>query len=215
MLAASGITSDSSYAIGDFKTNLPISLARTGMQPATFRRRAIFEHLIAIEDGLGTTDGTSTTREELQPSNYARFASLWQYATLRNAANGAHTVALVHPSWGVGVPETNQGVKFTAVDRLLTAAERVGVRTDLGVLEVSDFWRAREGVAFDATYDTAAGYRGTLTAGDVPVSNLTLEFGDTVTTFACDACGAYTIAGRRVVLRGPIAARTRSTFTAR
>ena len=113
------------------------------------------------------------------------------------------------------MPETNQGVKFTAVDRLLTAAERMGVRTDLGVLEVSDFWRAREGVAFDATYDSAAGYRGSLTAGAVAVSDLTLEFGDNITAFTCDTCGAYAVSGRRVVLRGPIAPRVRSTFTAR
>ncbi len=215
VLSSNGVLADSSYAIGDFKTNLPISLARTGINQATFRRHAMFEHLIAIEDGMGTTDGTSTTREELQMSNYARFASLWSYAALRNAANGAHTVALVHPSWGVGVPETNQGVKFTAVDRLLTLAERAGIRTDLGVLDVAEFWRAREGVALDVSYDTAAGYRGSLTVGAYPVSNLTLEFGDTVTAFSCDACGAYTITGRRVALRGPIAARVRSTFTAR
>ncbi|MFO0645364.1 MAG: MopE-related protein [Polyangiales bacterium] len=215
VLASNGILADSSYAIGDFKTNLPISLARTGINQATFRRHAMFEHLIAIEDGMGTTDGTTTTREELQMSNYARFASLWTYAALRNAANGAHTVALVHPSWGVGVPETNQGVKFTAVDRLLTMAERAGIRTDLGVPEVADFWRAREGVALDVSYDSAAGYRGSVTVGAYPVSNLTLEFGDAVTAFTCDTCGPYTITGRRVVLRGPIAARVRSTFTAR
>ena len=32
-LAAAGVSYDSSYAVGDLKSNLPVSLARTGAQP--------------------------------------------------------------------------------------------------------------------------------------------------------------------------------------
>ena len=120
----------------------------------------LFSHPISLEDGIGAIEGGVATRQELQPTNYPRFATAWTYAMLRNAANGAHSVTLVHPSWGVGVPETNQGVKFTAVDRLLTAAERAEravIRTDVLVPELSTFWQARDNTALDPTYDPAMG----------------------------------------------------------
>ena len=215
VIAAQGIISDSSYAIGDFKTNLPMSLARTGISQEVFRHRPIFEHLIGIEDGLGYVVGGVVGREEISPTNFPHFFNAWTYAALRNATNGAHSIALVHPSAGIGVPQSNIGVKFTAADRLLTLAEGAGIRTDLGVEAVADFWRGREGTSVDADYDSARGYRGTIVVGAVPVTGLTLEFGDAVTAFSCDTCGAYTLAGRRVVLRDALPPGRRATFTAR
>ena len=215
VLAAQGVISDSSYAIGDFKTNLPMSLSRTGISQEIFHHRPILEHLIAIEDGLGYVVAGVVGREEISPTNFPHFFNAWTYAALRNATNGAHSTALVHPSAGIDVPQSNIGVKFTAADRLLTMAEGAGIRTDLGIEAVADFWRGREGTNVDADYDSARGYRGTLVVGAVPVTGLTLEFGDAVTAFACDTCGAYTVSGRRVVLRDALPPGRRATFTAR
>ena len=215
LLFANNIVSDSSYAIGDFKTNLPMNLAHTGVSQEIFHHQPIIEHLIAIEDGIGHVSGGVTTREEIQPTNFVHFFNVWTYSALRNAANGGHSMALIHPSAGIAVPQENIGVKMTAADRLLSLAEGAHIRTDVSTEVLADFWRGREGTAVDADFDSSRGYRGTVAVGALPVTGLTLEFGDNVTTFTCDTCGAYRIAGRRVVLTDTLPAGRRSAFTAR
>ncbi len=126
--------------------------------------------------------------------------SNWTYVLRRNAANHAITTALIHPSYGIGVGPENLATKVAAADRLLSEAGAAGVKIDMGTDAFVDFWRARAEVAFDATFDTAGGYRGTLTTGSRPVTGLTLEFGDELASFTCGACSGFRIDRRRVVL---------------
>jgi hypothetical protein len=102
-----------------------------------------------------------------------------------------------------------------AADRLLRAAdERGGVRTSANVEEFTYFWRAREQVDIDARFDTATGYSGTITVGQVAMKGLTIELGDEIAAFQCELCGGAEIHGKRVVLPGAMAPGTVATFSA-
>jgi hypothetical protein len=215
-LSAANIIADSSYAVGDIKTNVPFSVGSAGFNQDVFHHQTIYEFPISCEDGLGSVDPNGVDqRTELQEGNVRQFLSLWSYDLWRNAQNGAITVALIHPSYGVGVGPENLRIKLLAADRLLRSAEAAGARTDLTMEQLADFYRGRDATVVDASYDTSIGYRGTLHFGAVSVQNLTLEFGDVIHAFSCAACGPFEIAGNRVVLtsaRGPNAT---ATFTAR
>ena len=198
-LASQGILLDSSYAIGDLKSNLPVSLARTGTNQGTFHENPLYSAAIALEDGIGGTVDGVTSREEMSADNAAKFTTLWTYAMLRNADNGAHTLALLHPSYGLDQPHDNVRNKVAVLDRYLQACQQRGVRIGDTVADLVDFWRAREEASVDASY-AAGGYDGTLTTGAHAARNLTLEFGDVITRFDCAACGAVGISGKRVTL---------------
>jgi hypothetical protein len=214
ILDAQGFLADSSYAIGDLKTNLPVSLARTGYNQELFRHRPLYTFPIALEDGRDVLENGEHHREEIQSKNFELFMTLWSYGLLRNADNHGYSVVLIHPSWGQGVGPENLPNKMRGARRLLETASRRGAVLE-NIEDLAVFWRAREQVELDAYYETTTGYSGTLRTGELPVSNLTLEFGDTPTVFACPDCGEYQIAARRVVLRGPLAAGTTYAFTAR
>ncbi len=214
VLESEGFVADSSFAVGDYKFNLPISLARTGLSRDTFHQRALYTFPIAIEDGLGTVVEGVDTRVEMQANNAAKFISLWSYAVLRNADNFAFTTALLHPSYGRGVGPDNLKNKLHVADKFLEATTKRGVRTNLTMGDLGAFWRAREGVQLDATYTAAGGYAGSLKTGAFAVTDLTLEFGDALKSFTCASCGATEIHGRRVTLRAALAPNTTFAFTA-
>lgn len=195
------ILADSSFAIGDFKTNLPISLVDTSIRPDVFHHRHVFEFLVTLEDGMGVVVNGASHRIELQRDNFAQFLAGWEYALRRNAGNEAVTTLLVHTSWGRGVGPENVPIKLGAVERLIGLAASLGVRMDMGMDTYAEFWRARLATSVDARWDPATGYRGTITTGAFPVSNLTLEFGDEIQQFCGTHCGATQVRGHRVLIR--------------
>ncbi len=214
VLSDHGVSVDSSFAVGDFKTNLPLDLARTFHRQDLFHHRAITELPVTLDDGFGARDAGGTVRTELQGFNLPTFVGRWASVLLHNAANRAHTTLLVHPSFGLGLGPENLAAKLVAVDRLLAVAASAGLRTDVSVTALGAFWQARREVEVDAGYDSATGYRGTITAGAREITGLTLEFGDVIRRFDCAACGPTRIGGRRVVLTGTLPAGRRAEFTA-
>ncbi|HZU83569.1 MAG TPA: MopE-related protein [Polyangiaceae bacterium] len=213
VLASQGVLYDSSYAVGDLKFNLPISLARTGVNPFFFHGQPLYSMPIALEDGFGGVVDGITSRQEMSAANAPTFVTLWTYAMLRNADNGAHTMSLLHPSFGLGVPPDNLQNKLAVLETYLVACRSRGVKVDATIADVVDFWRAREEVNVDARYDVGF-YTGTLTTGAHPMRNLTLEFGDAIASFSCAACGPADVVGNRVVLRASLPPATAFSFGA-
>jgi hypothetical protein len=216
-LAANGVVADSSYAVGDFWTNLPFTVQNVGFNQEVFRHAPVVEFLIPSEDGLGSIDSYGIERRvEMQLANVRRFLATWTHTMIRNAHNHAHTLVLIRPSYGIGVGPTNTAAKMLAADRILRSAEQAGLRTDLGMEAVADFWLARDATDIDARFDAlAGGYRGTVRVGPRAVTDLTLEFGDAIRRFeAAPACGPTTVVGRRVVLASTLPARTQCEFRA-
>ncbi len=213
LLARDHFIADSSLAIGDLRYNLPVNLETIGFRQDLFHHRPLYEFPIVCEDGIGHMVHGALKRDELDASTLPRFWGLWMNAILQNAANGAMTTVLVHPSRGMDEPVANLGVKVDAVERVVILAQQ----QHLAVLSMEDFtgfWRAREQTAVEASYDDAAGYTGALTVGATPITGLTLEFGDAIKQFTCAACGAVHIEGKRVVLGSTLAAGLHAGFTA-
>ena len=210
VLADSGVTLDSSLAVGDLKYNLPVDTSRTPKLQHLFHQRALLEFPITGEDG---TNVSARQRRELDADSKAWFAHAWEYTMLRNAENGSLTTLLVHPTRGDGASDDNIKVKVGVVEHVIRMAKAHGIATE-SLVRFGDFWRARSKVSFDATYDTAAGYAGTIVTGDEPVENLTLDFGDVLRSFDCKACGQVEVSGKLAVVRTKLAPRTRATFTA-
>jgi|GEM_PF-915325 len=213
VLAAAGISYDSSYAVGDLKSNLPLSLARTGRNQELFHRVPLYSFPIVLEDGIGGVVDGVTDRVEMSAANMDQFTSMWTYALLRNADNGAQTLSLLHPSYGLGVPDNNIVNKLAVLRRYLQAARARQVRVSDTLAEVGDFWRAREETAVDASYASGR-YQGTISTGAHQIQGLTLEFGDTIASFDCQACGAVQLAGKRVTMAGAVAAGAKLSFSA-
>ncbi len=132
---------------------------------------------------------------------------------LRNADNFAHTLSLLHPSYGVNQPQNNVQNKMAVLHQYVLAAQQRGVKADATVGDLAPFWQAREGTFVDATYASGA-YSGTITTGAQALRDLTLEFGDNIATFQCASCGIADISGARVVLRQPLAPSTSYAFQA-
>ena len=200
VLDANGVVFDSSYAVGDLKFNLPLSLARTGIFQHVFRRRQMYSMPIALEDGMAEEVNGVVVRRELSAENVEAFVGTWVNTLLRNADNHAHTMALMHPSFGWDVPVDNLRHKLRVLEAMLRVAAMRGIKVDVTVDEVADFWRAREELRVNARY-AGGQYGGTLEVGGFTAPNLTLEFGDEIRAFDCDSCGSVQIAGKRVVLR--------------
>jgi len=214
LLAKNGFAFDSGFGVGDLPYNLPVDLAAVGFHQDRFHRSPLLEFAVACEDGQGEGGEGGRSRVELQPSNRARFASLWRYVLLRNAQNRAFTTLLVHPSRGRDQPAENLRTKLEAVGTLVDQAHAAGMLVT-PLEEIGDFWRSRLDTALDARYDADAGYSGTLTAGATTAPGLTLEFGDSIVNFSCAACGRVRVRGKRVVLVDPLPPRTKATFVAR
>lgn len=209
VLVQNGIETASDFGVGDLKYNLPVDAARVGVLQQAFHRRSIFEFPVVCEDGMGQG---AFKRQELQQSNLDQFETAWTNALLRNADNGSLTTALVHPSRGRDVSDDNLELKITAVERLIETAKAHGIPVDT-LDHFGSFWRARAQVLLDGTYDSRTGYRGTLKAGALPVTDLTIEFGDAIGTFVCAACGQVEVHGRRAVIRSTIGPGTVASFS--
>jgi hypothetical protein len=214
VLAAAGVTLDSSYAVGDLKSNLPLSLAHTGRNQAFFHQLPLWSFPIVLEDGIGSIVEGVENRVEMSAANMNQFMSMWTYALLRNADNGAHTLSLLHPSYGVDVPDTNIVNKLAVLERYLAEARARQVRLTDTLADVGDFWRAREETTVDASYENGR-YDGTVATGAHAIAGLTLEFGDTIARFDCAACGSSVlVSGKRVTLMDTVPARSVLSFSA-
>ncbi|MFO0673094.1 MAG: MopE-related protein [Polyangiaceae bacterium] len=215
VLEAQGFVADSSWAVGDIKSNLPISLAKTALMQDVFHHRKLFTFPITAEDGIGAMVDGVESREEMQAKNRGFFATMWSYAMLRNAANGAFTMALLHPSYGRGVPQDNLRYKLEATAKFLEASRTRGVVTDKTMPEIAKAWRAREATVVDARYTAAGGYQGSLKTGEFAPTGLTLELGDSVSRVECADCGAIEVHGRRVTFKDTLAPNRTYAFTAK
>ena len=215
------------YCPGDHKVYIDLSFYRDLTEklgaPGDFAQAYVIAHEVGhhvqnllgqLEHGNDEGANRGSVRTELQAHNLPTFVSAWASALLRNAANNAHTTLLVHPSFGVGLGPENLAAKLVAVDRLLAVARAAGLRTDVSVTALAEFWRARREVQVDASFVSATGYRGSITVGDRAVTGFTLEFGDVIGRFECAGCGPTRIGGRRVALTGTLAAGRRVEFTA-
>jgi hypothetical protein len=213
-LEKQGFLYDSSLAVGDLPQNLPVDVANVGVFQHHFHHAALLEFPIVCEDGLDVVERGHHRREELKAENRARFSTLWRLALLGNLHNRALTTVLLHPSRGLDAPLENVAVKMEALAGLLddAASLDVMVRT---MEEMGDFWRARLDTALDATFDTATGYRGTLSIGRATAPGITIEFGDVIKSFSCAACGEVKVRGKRVVLVNALPAGTQAIFSAR
>ncbi|MGK5087484.1 polysaccharide deacetylase family protein [Bdellovibrionota bacterium FG-2] len=214
VLAEKGFVADSSFAVEDYKFNLPFSIDRIGLRSDLFHHRPIVEFPISCEDGMVTSRDGGKKRTELQASNLSLFLDKWKSTIRGNAANGAFTTILVHPSFGLGVGPENMPIKIKAVKQILSFAQDEGLKIET-MERIADFWRARESTDLSVGYESRTGYSGTLTIGDLPIQNLTLEFGESIENFVCEKCGTFRIAGNRVVLESLLPAKTSLRFTAR
>ena len=213
-LAAQGYLYDSSYAIGDLRSNYPISVARYPQMQFKFHGARMWTLPLALEDGIGTIDGGVVGRIELQRMNEPWFLANWTYAMLQNRANHAWTVQLVHPSYGLGVGPENLPLKIEAVQKYITKYQAYGdVLTDL-VVPLGEFWRARDAVRLAVNYDPVYGYSGTITTGPLGAPHFSMEFGDSLASFSCNGGGTPTIVGNRVVLPTALAPNMVYTFAA-
>ena len=68
---------------------------------------------------------------------------------LRNADNFAHTLSLLHPSYGVNQPQNNVQNKMAVLHQYVLAAQQRGVKADATVGDLAPFWQAREGTFVD------------------------------------------------------------------
>jgi hypothetical protein len=216
VLAGAGVLFDASYAIGDLKSNLPLSLANTGLNQQIFHHQPLYSLPIVLEDGIGGTVEGVSNREEMSASNIAKFVSLWSYALLRNADNGAHTLALLHPSRGLNQPPDNVRNKVTVLKAVLQVAATRGLHLTATAADLVNFWRAREEVAMDASFvgGDAPAYIGTIRTGVHEAPDLTIEFGDTIAGFDCGGCASLHLAGKRVTLQGKLPPMTTIAFRA-
>lgn len=162
---------------------------------------------------MGEVVDGSVVRHELSADNAETFLSTWTYAMLRNADNGAHTMLLLHPSFGLDVPEDNLRHELSVLERFIEVRRERGVKLDATMTDIARFWRAREQVAVEARYVDGV-YTGILRVGDHSVRDFTLEFGDAIDAFRCDTCGAAEIAGKRVVLRDELEPHSEHMFEA-
>lgn len=213
VLQSLGFTSDSSVGIGDLKHNLPIPGDRWASWAHRFQGKPIYEIPIGIEDGIGAMENGVETRVELQANNLSWFQTNWSYSLFRNAHNRAHTMLLIHPSYGRGVGPDNQINKMRAADAILTVANAAQIPV-LGVDRVIDFWRGREKAQLSARYQPGTGYVGTVTVGPMEAIDFSLEFGDDIAAFTCATCGAFEVAKSRIVIKR-LAPGSSHSFTAR
>ena len=218
VLNSQGVVYDSSFATGDLRTSYPVTTDRMPYMDDVFHGMRMYTFPIHAEDGMGWIDPDGTERRvELQDATYRRFLTSWTYTMLQNKRNGAWTMLLVHPSWGQGVGPENLPIKIAAVREMIQRAKAhdIPIRT---LDEAGDFWRGRDGVGIDASYDPADGYRVVLTVGEYPAPEFSLQFGDAIGAITCEgeteACPEATIAGARVVFDAPLPAGSSYTFRA-
>ncbi|MSQ83268.1 MAG: DNRLRE domain-containing protein [Myxococcales bacterium] len=212
VLALRGVRYDSSYAVGDLRSNFPLKADRWPYVDHVFKQQPLWEFPIVQEDGRGDVTNGVTTRVELQQANQKWFLNNWYYAALKNAANGAWNMTLVHPSYGVGVGPENTVWKIDTIAKFLDLLAPHGIHVS-DMTSLADWWRARDEVKLGITWNGPYGYVGTITVGSLAIKNFGIEFSDNISSFTSNG-GAATVAGRRVVFSGTLAANSSHTFTA-
>ena len=206
ILAAQGVKYDSTLALGDVEGNFPIIGERSGRFAWLYQEARIVTIPVQAEDGMGFFDASGVQRRvEIQPETFRRMLLGWTTLLQENAANGAPTVLLVHPSWGQGVGPENLPVKVDAVRQMIRRAKVLGVRLST-MNELGDFWRGRDSVAMEASYAPDSGYRVALSVGEDAAPNFSLAFSESIGVPACESadgsCPAMRKAGSRLVFDG-------------
>ena len=214
VLATLGISYDASLAVGDVRTAFPVSCAREPSGQYLYHGQHLYTFPMVQEDGLGfmNADGTAG-RTELQPKNEPEFLTRWKYGVLQNLRNNAWNVALIHPSYGIGVGPENLATKIDAASKLLDFLATQPVY--LGDIDqLGDFWRGRDETRLVVTWSPQTGYTGTIQVGSHDAPHFTLEFGDKIGTFSCPGCGPTQVNGRRVQFMQALPAGGRIGFVA-
>jgi len=203
VLAAHGVRYDSSLGNGDMRTNYPVHLSNfPWLQEELFHHHDMLEFPVTLEDGMGWYQGGVEKRLELTKRSWPFFRGLWMRAMLENAANGATTVLLVHPSFGVGNDSDRDNAvnKINAVEWAIRFAKQHGVLVTT-MAEMGDFWMGRRDTRIAATWDASKGYTGKLTVGKHAAPKLTLDFSDHIDSFSCAGAGDVNIVGGRVTFQ--------------
>ena len=217
MLLAQGITYDSSYATGDWRSAFPGSTARHPfVDELLWRDQPLWTFPIAHEDGIGRFVAGKPVRLELQTNNRAEFMTRWKYALLQHERNGAWNVVLIHPSYGVGpgVTGANLAVKVDALKEFTQFALKQDIRAER-ITALGDFWRGRDGVDLKANWHPQNGYTGTLQVGPYAAPHFSLAFTDDLAQFDCPGAGPTTLRGGRVVFEQPLQPGQTYAFTAK
>ena len=212
VLQAHGIRYDTSYGIGDVRTNFPLSVRRTPWLDKAVLGTDVWTFPIVQEDGLGDELDTKK-RTELQKGNLQTFLNVWEHALRGNLGNGAWNTFLVHPSYGVGTKPDNVKVKVEATDKFIRLAQKLDVRFE-AMEPAGDFWRGRASARLSAAWHPQTGYAGKITVGADPAPRYSLEFSDHIKTFTCAGAGPTTIRGGRVTFQQPLAPGKEYSFTA-
>ena len=187
ILAEQGVKYDSSLGMGDVAGNFPIIGERSANFAWLFQGARIVSIPVQAEDGMGFNDADGVERRvELQPATLRRMLLGWTTLLQENAANGAPTLLLVHPSRGQGVGPKNLPVKIDATRLMIRRAKALGVRLST-VNELGDFWRGRDSVAMEASYAPESGYLVRLSVGEDAAPNFSLVFSESIVQAACES----------------------------
>ena len=216
VLAAHGVRYDSSLGNGDVRTNFPFHMSNfPWLQEELFHGHDMFEFPVTLEDGIGWYENGEEKRLELTDRSWPVFRGLWRRALLENAANGAVTILLVHPSQGVGPDAHTDNVdnKIAAVRWAIQQAKKRNMRI-ITMTEMGDFWRARRQVRTEARWLPGVGYEGQITVGALPAPGLSFAFSDHIKSFDCPGGGEVAIDQGRVAFKDTLAAGFTCKFTA-
>ncbi len=213
LLAKSGVDLDSGFGVGDLPYNLPVNLETVGSHPTLFRAQPILELPIALEDEDPVIVRGQKGRRALEPETRGHFESAWVYVMLRNLQNASFTTLHVRPWRNSSPSPASLSEKVIALGHFVDEAQAAGARF-MTVEEAGDFWRARLATGVDARYEEGVGYTGTITSGAKTTPGLTLELGDRIKSFTCDACGEVRTSGTRVTLVRALAPGSTAHFKA-
>eukprot|EP01136_Pigoraptor_vietnamica_P034121 Opistho-1_new@9031 len=197
LLKQLGYTVDSSIAISELKTSLPIATEKINILQFQFNRNALYTMPLQCEDGYVDAN---KVRTDLQVANLGWFATKWRYITARTAHNNAHTMILDHPAIGFNSVDVDNRGKINASVLMykFAAANNIQVQN---LASLITWWKAREAANVVATFTTAGAYEGSVSTGaNLPIDNFVLEFGDFIRDFTCACCGASSITNNRVVI---------------
>ena len=216
VLALHGVRYDSSLGIGDVRTNFPFHMSNfPWLQAELFHGHDMFEFPVVLEDGIGWYEDGEEQRVELTGRSWPMFRGMWRRTLQENAANGAVTTLLVHPSQGVGPDADMDNIdnKIAAVRWAIRQAKKLNMRI-LPMTEMGDFWAGRRQARIEATWAPEVGYSGTITVGSEPAPQLSFAFSDHIKSFKCAGGGDVEIEDGRVAFKGTLVPGFSCAFTA-
>eukprot|EP01137_Pigoraptor_chileana_P009090 Opistho-2@56837 len=209
LLKQLGYVVDSSIAISELKTNLPIATEKINVLQFNFNRQALYTMPLQIEDGLVINN----IRTDLQAANLPHFLTVWRYVAARIGQNNGHIMLLDHPGIGLNSNDKNDDAKIEASRRMYQFALGNSMLPQ-NLASLVTWWSAREAANVKATFTTAGRYEGTISAAaNKPIKNFALEFSDNILAFTCACCGASTVTRNRVVVAS-LAGGTSCSFVA-